>query len=399
MSSMAPTTRPGLGEDLPTVSTLGASQHLLLSCHFFTHHRDPIVAYLVVKRCSARVEALSACSGLTLYKWACHKPNSSFVLWRLHGYCHTHEGFGHALLGAGELVNSTFVEHPGKRTWAVRRLQISTKEQQVCVCVSTLSHEGVHNCVQNMRFNCSTYSTFCSGNLSKPYVRPNPHFSCGLFTRLGSAWPTTAQQVSTHTQMTKETLNSREPVPQNSLQCRWSFISKPACHRSFLKCYSRRNLGVSVLLCDFWPSKHEHRRRFFAFTVAKIPPLRPLTVLTVSLPLHATLLTLLPAHNPWQIYLQALLAQTHTGLKVMMTSIAQVNTTPLSPPSAVCDPNPATHPDKVDIIAALHTAFFVDAYRSHSGCPLPPNPCQRPRAPRYSIAQEMYQHIFDRGGT
>jgi hypothetical protein len=131
--AMAPTTRPGLGEDLPTVSTLGASQHLLLSCHFFTHHRDPIVVYLVVKRCSARVEALSACFGLTLNKWACHKPNSSFVSWRLHGYCHTHEGFGHALLVAGEPVNSTFVEHPGKRTGAVRRLQISTKEQQVCV--------------------------------------------------------------------------------------------------------------------------------------------------------------------------------------------------------------------------------------------------------------------------
>jgi hypothetical protein len=28
----------------------------------------------------------------------------------------------------------------------------------------------------------------------------------------------------------------------------------------------------------------------------------------------------------------------------------------------------------------------------------PPNTRLRPRAPRYSIAQEMYQRIFDRGG-
>jgi hypothetical protein len=74
-----------------------------------------------------------------------------------------------------------------------------------------------------------------------------------------------------------------------------------------------------------------------------------------------------------------------------------MNTAPFSPPSAARNPNPATHPDKVDITTTLHMASLVDAYQFHSGCPPPPNPRLRPRAPRYSIAQEMYQHIFDRG--
>jgi hypothetical protein len=43
-------------------------------------------------------------------------------------------------------------------------------------------------------------------------------------------------------------------------------------------------------------------------------------------------------------------------------------------------------------------ASFVDAYWFHNGCPPPPNPCLHPRAPHYSIDQEMYQQIFDRGG-
>jgi hypothetical protein len=79
----------------------------------------------------------------------------------------------------------------------------------------------------------------------------------------------------------------------------------------------------------------------------------------------------------------------------METDIAQVNTAPFSPPSSVCDPNP----DKVDITAVLHMASLVDAHRSHSGCPPPPSlRLRRPRPPRDSIAQDVYQHIFDRGG-
>jgi hypothetical protein len=76
----------------------------------------------------------------------------------------------------------------------------------------------------------------------------------------------------------------------------------------------------------------------------------------------------------------------------------QVNTAPFSPPSAVRDPNLATHPDQVDLTATLHMASLVCAYQSHSRCPPPPNSHLRSRATPYSIAQEMYQHIFDRGG-
>jgi hypothetical protein len=83
----------------------------------------------------------------------------------------------------------------------------------------------------------------------------------------------------------------------------------------------------------------------------------------------------------------------------MKTNIAQqVNTAPFLHPSAARDLNPTTHPEKVDITAALHMASLVDAYWIHYGCPPPPNPCLHPRAPHYSIDQEMYQHIFDRGG-
>jgi hypothetical protein len=78
----------------------------------------------------------------------------------------------------------------------------------------------------------------------------------------------------------------------------------------------------------------------------------------------------------------------HTGLEVVKT-----NTAPFSPPSAVRAPNPATHPDKLDTTAALHMASLADAFRSHSGCPPPPNPRLR-----HSIVQDMYQRIFDRGG-
>jgi hypothetical protein len=75
----------------------------------------------------------------------------------------------------------------------------------------------------------------------------------------------------------------------------------------------------------------------------------------------------------------------------MMTNIAQqVSTAPFSSPSAARDFNPTMHPDKVDITAALHMASLVDAYLFHSGRPPPPNLCLRPRAPCYSIAQEMY---------
>jgi hypothetical protein len=85
----------------------------------------------------------------------------------------------------------------------------------------------------------------------------------------------------------------------------------------------------------------------------------------------------------------------HTGRQVIKTNLAQqVNTAPFSPPSPVRYPYRATQPDKVDITAALHMASLVDEYRSHSGCPLPSNPCLRSRPPRYS---KMYQHIFDRG--
>jgi hypothetical protein len=49
----------------------------------------------------------------------------------------------------------------------------------------------------------------------------------------------------------------------------------------------------------------------------------------------------------------------HTGLEVMKTSIAQqVNIAFFSPPSSVGDHNPATHPDKVEIPAALHIVRF-----------------------------------------
>jgi hypothetical protein len=63
----------------------------------------------------------------------------------------------------------------------------------------------------------------------------------------------------------------------------------------------------------------------------------------------------------------------HTGLEAMATNIAQVNTAPF-PPAAVVDPNPAAHPDKVDITAVIHMASLVGAYRSHSRWPTPPNP-------------------------
>jgi hypothetical protein len=36
------------------------------------------------------------------------------------------------------------------------------------------------------------------------------------------------------------------------------------------------------------------------------------------------------------------------------------------------DPNPVSHPDKVNIPAALHMASLADAYRSHSRCPPSP---------------------------
>jgi hypothetical protein len=65
----------------------------------------------------------------------------------------------------------------------------------------------------------------------------------------------------------------------------------------------------------------------------------------------------------------------------MKTNIAQVNTAPFEPPSAVRDPNPATHPDKVDITASLHMASLVDEYWSHGKCRPPPESPPASHAP------------------
>jgi hypothetical protein len=82
----------------------------------------------------------------------------------------------------------------------------------------------------------------------------------------------------------------------------------------------------------------------------------------------------------------------------MRPNIAQVTPAPTSTHRDCHVPIPAAHPDKVDTTATIHMVSLVDAYKVHSGCPPPQNLCLRPRAPGHSIAQFMYQRIFDRGG-
>jgi hypothetical protein len=67
--------------------------------------------------------------------------------------------------------------------------------------------------------------------------------------------------------------------------------------RSHPICYSRRNLKALVLLCDFGlPSMRTEDEsalvRFYYHNDLSLAPPPP-----------ATLLTLLPAHNPWRIHL------------------------------------------------------------------------------------------------
>jgi hypothetical protein len=42
-------------------------------------------------------------------------------------------------------------------------------------------------------------------------------------------------------------------------------------------------------------------------------------------------------------------------------------------------------------------ASLSDAQKVYGGRPLPQNPPFPPQVPQHSIAQDMYQHIFDRG--
>jgi hypothetical protein len=71
------------------------------------------------------------------------------------------------------------------------------------------------------------------------------------------------------------------------------------------------------------------------------------------------------------------------------------STEPISPPSAVRGPNPATHPDKVDITAALHMASLVDAYRSHQMSSAS-NPRLHPRDPLQQCPGHVSTHLRSR---
>jgi hypothetical protein len=84
-----------------------------------------------------------------------------------------------------------------------------------------------------------------------------------------------------------------------------------------------------------------------------------------------------------------------TALENMQTNISSVNTAPFSPPSAGCDSNPATHPEKGNIAAEPHMPSLVDVYRSQSGNIICPRTASQ--APRYGIAQQLFTCIFDRG--
>jgi hypothetical protein len=84
-----------------------------------------------------------------------------------------------------------------------------------------------------------------------------------------------------------------------------------------------------------------------------------------------TLLTNLPANNPWRIHHQAPRDMIHSGMEDVQTNIAQVTNAPHL--SLIFMPTTAQQPDKVSITTVLHMAL-LDVYEANSGYPLPQDP-------------------------
>jgi hypothetical protein len=69
------------------------------------------------------------------------------------------------------------------------------------------------------------------------------------------------------------------------------------------------------------------------------PPLAPADCADPPTTPPSTLLTALPANNPWRTHLEALLSRLHTGLEVMRTNIAQVIPSHDQPLSMIMHPS------------------------------------------------------------
>jgi hypothetical protein len=158
-----------------------------------------------------------------------------------------------------------------------------------------------------------------------------------------------------------------------------------------------RHLEASVHSCDFGLSSMstEGESALVRFPFRKAPSLALADGADHPTTPPAMLLPVLLAYNPWGIHLQDFFRCMHTVLEAMSTNIVQVTTAPSSPPQH--DHIPCLLSNLPKLTSPLHSTWHHSWMYCPQRVPSTSESLLVPTAPRPNIAQDVYQHIFDRG--